>query len=88
MPIEYNNKAPIEIEITETNVPIIFPNNIPDSNKSGDPNPKRIIHITEKIKKMLDETHKLEISIKSNALIKKNILLKKIIVDLCFAANS
>ena len=42
----------------------------------------------EKIKKMLDETHKLEISIKSNALVKKNILLKKIIVDLCFAANS
>ena len=42
----------------------------------------------EKIKKMLDETHKLEISIKSNALAKKNILLKKIIVDLCFAANS
>ena len=42
----------------------------------------------EKIKKMLDETHKLEISIKSNALVKKNILLKKIIVDVCFEANS
>ena len=42
----------------------------------------------KKIKKMLDETHKLEISIKSNTVVKKNILLKKIIVDLCFAANS
>ena len=42
----------------------------------------------EKIKKMLDETHKLEMTIKSNSVVKKNILLKKIIVDLCFAANS
>ena len=31
--------------------PIHFPKNIPDSNKSGDPNPNSIIHIIEKIKK-------------------------------------
>ena len=31
--------------------PIHLPKNIPDSNRSGDPNPKRIIHIIEKIKK-------------------------------------
>ena len=51
LPIEYNNKAPIEIEITETNVPIIFPNNIPDIIKIGEPKPSSVTQMIAKIKK-------------------------------------
>ena len=42
----------------------------------------------EKLKKMLNETYKVEIAIKSNPVIKKNILLKKMIIDLCLVANA
>ena len=40
--IMYNNKAPIEIENVEINVPAHFPNNIPDNKSIGDPKPKSI----------------------------------------------
>ncbi len=49
--ILYSNNAPMLIESKEIENPIHFPKNIPDSNKSGDPKPKSIIHIIEKIKK-------------------------------------
>ena len=42
----------------------------------------------DKINKALDETYKTEIMIKSNSVIKKDLLLKKLIVDLCNKANS
>ena len=42
----------------------------------------------DKINKALDETYKTEIMIKSNSAIKKDLLLKKLIVDLCNKANS
>ena len=41
-----------------------------------------------KIKFFLKETYNLEIEIKSNATISKNILIKKLIIDLCAAASS
>jgi len=41
-----------------------------------------------KIKFFLKETYNLEIEIKSNATISKNILIKKLIIDLCAAAIS
>lgn len=40
-----------------------------------------------KIKFFLNETYNLEIKIKSNATVSKNILVKKLIVDLCEAAS-
>ena len=37
---------------------------------------------------MLDKTYNLEIEIKSNSNANKNLLIKKLIVDLCCEANS
>ena len=37
-----SNKAPMEIENVEINVPTHFPNNIPDNKSIGDPKPKSI----------------------------------------------
>jgi len=41
-----------------------------------------------KIKRILNETYMLEIEIKSNATINKNILIKKLLVDICSLANA
>ena len=41
-----------------------------------------------KIKKILDKTYNLEIKIKSNSTTNKNLLIKKLIVDICCEANS
>ena len=41
-----------------------------------------------KIKKTLDKTYEIEKKIKSNSIINKNILIKKLIVDICEMANS
>ena len=50
-PIEYRIKAPMEIENTETIVPIICPNNIPEMIKIGEPKPSNATQITANIKK-------------------------------------
>ena len=42
----------------------------------------------DKIKKLSNKTYNLEIKMKSNSLIDKNILMKKLIVDICNLANS
>ena len=42
----------------------------------------------KKIKKILNKTYLLEIEIKSNATINKNILIKKLMVDMCNLANA
>ena len=41
-----------------------------------------------KIKYILDKSYDLEINIKSNSTINKNILFKKLLVDICDTANS
>jgi len=41
-----------------------------------------------KIKKILNKTYSLEIEIKSNASVNKNILIKKLMVDVCHLANA
>ena len=41
-----------------------------------------------KLKKILKDTYNLEKNIKSNAIINKNILIKKLIIDMCKTANS
>jgi len=41
-----------------------------------------------KIKYILDKSYDLEVSIKSNSTINKNILFKKLLVDICDTANS
>ena len=42
----------------------------------------------KKIKKALDQTYKLEIQLKSSSTINSNILIKKLLVDICNLANS
>lgn len=42
----------------------------------------------KKIKKTLEKTYQIEITLKSNNDIDKNVLMKKLIVDLCHVANS
>ena len=42
----------------------------------------------KKIKKTLDKTYEIEKKIKSNSIINKNILIKKLLVDICKMANS
>ena len=43
---------------------------------------------TKKIKKILNENYKLEVKIMSSSTINKNLLIKKLIVDLCRLANA
>ena len=43
---------------------------------------------SDKIKKILNKTYDLEIKIKSNPIINKNILIKKMLVDICELANA
>jgi len=43
---------------------------------------------TNKIKKVLNMTYNLEIEIKSNTQINKNILIKKLLIDICELANA
>jgi len=41
-----------------------------------------------KIKKILNKTYNLELKIKSNSIVNKNILLKKLLIDICNLANA
>jgi len=43
---------------------------------------------SNKIKNILNKTYKIELEIKSNPIINKNLLLKKLILDICVMANS
>jgi DNA polymerase-3 subunit delta len=43
---------------------------------------------SKKIKKVLNETYNLELKIKSNSSINQNILIKKLLVDICNFASS
>ena len=42
----------------------------------------------DKIKKILNKTYSLELEIKSNSVVNKNILLKKLLIDICNLANA
>ncbi|MDB2344783.1 hypothetical protein N9V41_01650 [Candidatus Pelagibacter bacterium] len=42
----------------------------------------------DKIKKILNKTYSLELEIKSNSIVNKNILLKKLLIDICNLANA
>ena len=41
-----------------------------------------------KIKKILNKTYNIELEIKSNSIVNKNILLKKLLIDICNLANA
>ena len=43
---------------------------------------------SSKIKEILNKTYNLEIEIKSNSVLNKNILMKKLLIDICQLANS
>ena len=42
----------------------------------------------EKLKKALDKTYSIEVEIKSNTSIRKNLLIKNLLVDLCTSASA
>ena len=42
----------------------------------------------EKTKKMREKTYNFEVYIKSNAIVNKNLLVKKLIIDICELANA
>ena len=46
------------------------------------------IWTAEKIKRILSKTYDLELSIKSNSLIDKRVLMRKLMIDICELANS
>lgn len=46
------------------------------------------IWTAEKIKRILSKTYELELSIKSNSLIDKRVLMRKLMIDICELANS
>ena len=41
-----------------------------------------------KLKKMLDQTYKIELIVKSNSQIEQSLLIKKLLVDMCYLANA
>ncbi len=43
---------------------------------------------SKKIREILNETYKIELKIKSNSLIMRNLLIKKLLLDICCMANS
>ena len=42
----------------------------------------------KKLKKMLNQTYEIELKIKSNSQISQGILIKKLLVDMCYLANA
>ena len=79
--ISKNNEDDIEIAVNKLKPPIFWKDK-----------PKVILQAKkwnqEKIQTLLKKTYDLEIEIKSNALTNKNILIKKLLVDVCELANS
>ena len=43
---------------------------------------------TVKLREMMKRTYKLEMQLKSNTIIEKKILIKKLLIDICNMANS
>ena len=79
--ISKNNEDDIEIAVNKLKPPIFWKDK-----------PKVILQAKkwnqEKIQILLKKTYDLEVEIKSNALSNKNILIKKLLVDVCELANS
>ncbi len=80
---EINTKSPTNVEmgISELKPPVFWkdkPNFILQAKKWS----------LSKIKKIQEKTFNLEIMIKSNSIIDKNLLIKKLILDICLLANS
>ena len=79
--ISKNNEDDIEIAVNKLKPPIFWKDK-----------PKVILQAKkwnqEKIQTILKKTYDLEVEIKSNALSNKNILIKKLLVDVCELANS
>ena len=51
-------------------------------------NQLKIWNSKEKLDNIMGKSYKLELDIKSNSLINKNILLKQFIIEICNAANA
>ena len=77
---ELSIEAPLEVSINNLRPPIFWkdkPNFLLQARKLG----------KKKIKKILNETYNLEVKIKSNSMIDKNTLMKKLMVDICNLVN-
>ena len=59
--IMYKIKAPVEIDKTETRVPIHLPNKIPETSNSGEPKPINETQITENKKKIIIFIERFEV---------------------------
>ena len=78
---ELSIEAPLEVSINNLRPPIFWkdkPNFLLQARKLG----------KKKIKKILNETYNLEVKIKSNSIIDKNTLMKKLMVDICNLVNA
>ena len=78
---ELSFKTPLEVSINNLRPPIFWkdkPNFLLQARKLG----------KKKIKKILNETYNLEVKIKSNSMIDKNTLMKKLMVDICNLVNA
>ncbi len=74
-------ELPIEETINKLKPPIFWKDKSNILNQS-----KKWSHI--KIKEMLKKTYNLEKNIKSNSLVEKNVLLKRLLIDICDLANA
>ncbi|MEC7150297.1 MAG: hypothetical protein VXW09_00495 [Pseudomonadota bacterium] len=78
---ELSIETPLEVSINNLRPPIFRkdkPNFLLQARKLG----------KKKIKKILNETYNLEVKIKSNSIIDKNTLMKKLMVDICNLVNA
>ena len=78
---ELSIETPLEVSINNLRPPIFWkdkPNFLLQARKLG----------KKKIKKILNETYNLEVKIKSNSIIDKNTLMKKLMVDICNLVNA
>ena len=77
---ELSMETPLEVSINNLRPPIFWkdkPNFLLQARKLG----------KKKIKKILNATYNLEIKVKSNSIIDKNTLMKKLMVDICNLVN-
>ena len=78
---ELSIETPLEVSINNLRPPIFWkdkPNFLLQARKLG----------KKKIKKILNKTYNLEVRIKSNSIINKNTLMKKLMVDICNLVNA
>ena len=78
---ELSIEAPLEVSINNLRPPIFWkdkPKVIEQAKKWS----------LEKTKKMREKTYNFEVYIKSNSIVNKDLLVRKLIIDMCLLANA